>query len=242
MRLFGLIGFPLSHSFSPEYFNYKFNREHIDADYRLFPLDAISAFPDLLVLYPQLSGLNVTIPYKEKIISYMDRLDPLASAIGAVNCIRFNENRLEGYNTDAMGFYESILSLLQPWHRSALVLGNGGASKAIRYILQEKGIGCLTVSRSATADSISYQDLDKNIIENHLLIINTTPLGMYPHESDAPDIPYEYLTGRHLLYDVVYNPAETLFLRQGSRKGAVVKNGYDMLLNQAEASWNIWNS
>lgn len=242
MRLFGLVGYPLSHSFSPGYFTKKFREAKIDAEYRLFPLEDIQHFPALIEGYPQLSGLNVTIPYKEMVIPYLDTLDNTAMAIGAVNCIRTNNGRLEGFNTDAAGFFQSISPLLQGHHTRALILGTGGAAKAIEYILCSHGIECLLVSRFPGNKNVIYNDIDRQTIENHSLIINATPLGMFPDTQHKPPIPYEFITGRHLLYDVVYNPAETIFLKLGKERGAVVKNGYDMLVNQAEASWNIWNA
>ena len=241
MRIFGLIGYPLSHSFSPGYFKAKFLKEHIDADYRLFPIEDISRVPALIKECPLLSGLNITIPYKELVIPYLDFIDATASAVGAVNCIRVNKGKLEGFNTDVIGFHKSIAPLLQAHHTKALILGTGGASKAVGYILRQHNIECLYASRTSGSNSISYREIGREIIENYPVIINATPLGMYPAVSGKPAIPYEYITGRNLLYDLVYNPAETTFMKLGKEQGASVKNGYDMLLYQAEASWDIWN-
>jgi len=241
MKLFGLIGYPLSHTFSPGYFNEKFKREHIHAEYRAFPLERLEEFPELLNLYPQLQGLNVTIPYKERIIPYLGRLDKLAQDIGAVNCIRLDEEGLTGFNTDASGFRDTIRPLLQARHKAALILGTGGASRAVRYILEQEGLECLLVSRTGEKGAVKYNELDRDMLERYTVIINTTPAGMYPRHEEAPAIPYRFLTAGHLLYDLIYNPAETLFLKKGRQQGAAVKNGYDMLIGQAEGSWSVWN-
>lgn len=241
MKLFGLIGYPLSHTFSPGYFNEKFGKEHINAEYRPFPLEDLGRFPELLNTYPLLQGLNVTIPYKEKIIPYLDGLDKQAQDIGAVNCIRFNNGKLMGFNTDASGFRDTIAPLLQAHHKAALILGTGGASRAVRYILEQAGLQCLLVSRAQGKETIRYEELSSDILKKYNVIVNTTPVGMYPHQEEAPAIPYQYLTADHLLYDVIYNPAETLFLKKGRQQGAMIKNGYEMLVNQAEGSWLVWN-
>ncbi|MBS1774514.1 MAG: shikimate dehydrogenase [Bacteroidetes bacterium] len=240
MKEFGLIGYPLTHSFSPAYFQHKFDVEGIAAIYKAFAIKQIDEYRELLLSHPDLSGLNVTIPYKQAVMPLLDELDNAAAAIGAVNCISINEGSAKGYNTDYIGFKQSLTPLLQPHHTHALVLGSGGASKAVVYALQQLGIEYKIVSR-ANGD-ISYSDLSRDIISNHHLIINTTPLGMHPDIEQHPLIPYEHLTPQHLLYDLIYNPEETLFLRKAKERGAQIKNGYEMLVLQAEESWKIWNS
>lgn len=244
MRQFGLIGYPLTHSFSKKYFTEKFQREGIsNARYDTFPLVSIEQFPGLVEQLRNLNGLNVTIPYKKAVIPYLDALDPAAEAIGAVNCIRRSKGQLFGFNTDAIGFEQSLLPLLQPQHNKALILGTGGASFAVRYVLEKLGIECTFVSRSADREGVlRYSDLGEQEMRDHTLIINATPVGMSPHEHEAPEIPYEHLGSGHLLYDLIYNPERTLFLARGEQQGARIKNGMEMLYLQAEGSWNIWNS
>ncbi|OSZ82213.1 shikimate dehydrogenase [Chitinophagaceae bacterium IBVUCB1] len=237
---YGLIGYPLSHSFSPPYFAKKFAEQGIDADYKAYPLASIEELTALLNNNPSLQGLNVTIPYKQEVIPYLDAIDDAAKAIGAVNCITIKDGILAGYNTDWIGFTDSIHPLLQPDHTHALVLGSGGSSKAVVYALKQLGIQYNIVSRNG--GNYQYSQLTESIIQAHTIIINTTPLGMYPHTDNAPDIPYQFLTTSHLLYDLVYNPAETVFMQKGILAGATVKNGYEMLVLQAEASWRIWNT
>ena len=247
MRVFGLIGFPLSHSFSEHYFEKKFASEGIpDAFYKLFPLTDLSLLPDLIRQQHGLTGLNVTIPYKAEILPLLHSLSDEAKSIGAVNCIRIErtgeESKLSGYNTDAYGFHQSLLTKLKTHHTSALVLGTGGASKAVCYILKQLGITFKLVSRNPqSTDSLSYNDLNKDIIASNTLIINTTPVGMFPHIDEAPEFPYSFLNNRHLLFDLIYNPAETAFLRKGKQAGADTLNGLQMLELQAEKSWEIWN-
>jgi shikimate dehydrogenase len=243
--LLGLIGYPLTHSFSAGYFSDKFKRENItDYEYRNFPLKNISRFRQLLKNNPGLCGLNVTIPYKEQIISYLDKLDSVAERIGAVNTVKFirkgNRNELVGYNTDSTGFLKSLTPSLNSSHKRALILGTGGASKAVAFVLQELEIEFLFVTRNPKPGMITYRDLCLSIIRNHLLIINTTPLGTYPDVQSFPDIPYDLLTPGHIMYDLVYNPPETEFLRLGRQKGATCINGQRMLEIQAEKSWEIW--
>lgn len=245
MKNFGIIGFPLKSSFSRNLFNEKFKQEHIDAYYHLCPIENIAEFPRLIDSAP-FSGMNVTIPYKQAVIPYLTALDETASEIGAVNVIRFEHladgsQRTTGYNTDAIGFERSLLPLLSRDVKQALVLGTGGASKAVAYVLRKNGIAFTFVSRTKAAGQLTYTELTREIIEENPLIINTTPLGMYPPES-CPDIPYEYLTDRHLLYDLVYNPAKTVFLAKGEERGAAIKNGLEMLHGQAVAAWEIWNA
>jgi len=242
MKVFGLIGYPLSHSFSKGFFAEKFQKEGInDCIYENFSLEDISQFPALLEQQPDLRGLNVTIPYKEAVLPWLDELSPAAEQIKAVNCIQFHEGIRIGFNTDVMGFKRSLQPLLKPHHTNALVLGTGGAAKAVMFVLQELNIPYTVVSRRAHDGVITYNMLDKDIIAAHTIIINTSPLGMYPQVDAAPPIPYELITKHHLLYDLIYNPAETLFLKQGAAKGAAIKNGHEMLVLQAEASWDIWN-
>ncbi|MBL7683232.1 MAG: shikimate dehydrogenase [Flavipsychrobacter sp.] len=238
--LYGLIGYPLSHSFSPAYFHHKFAKQGIDAIYQAYPILTINDFPALLNANPSLKGLNVTIPYKEQILHYLDEMDAAAETIGAVNCIKITSDRLIGYNTDHIGFADSLRPLLRKQHTHALVLGTGGAAKAVMYALHQLGIDCKTVSR--TSGDITYDNLNDEIIQSHRLIINTTPLGMYPDANQCPSLPYKAIGQGHLLYDLIYNPEETLFLKQGSEAGAAIKNGYEMLILQAEASWQIWNT
>ena len=242
MKVFGLIGYPLSHSFSKGFFAEKFQKEGInDCIYENFSLEDISQFPALLEQQPDLRGLNVTIPYKEAVLPWLDELSPAAEQIKAVNCIQFHDGLRIGFNTDVMGFKRSLQPLLKPHHTNALVLGTGGAAKAVMFVLQELNIPYTVVSRRAHDGVITYNMLDKDIIAAHTIIINTSPLGMYPQVDAAPPIPYELITKHHLLYDLIYNPAETLFLKQGAAKGAAIKNGHEMLVLQAEASWDIWN-
>lgn len=244
MRNFGLIGFPLIHSFSKRYFTEKFEREAIDARYDLFELKNLDEFP-ALIQQVVLNGLNVTIPYKEKVITYLDELDETAAQIGAVNVIRFIRNgnvlKLKGYNSDAIGFEKSIAPVLNDFHHYALILGTGGASKAIDYVLKKLGLETLLVSRNLTTTGLTYSQLNQNILSKYTVIINATPVGTFPHSGECPDIPYEFLTSEHLLYDVVYNPSETLFLKNGKEHGAQTLNGEGMLIGQAIAAWEIWN-
>ena len=247
MRKFGLIGFPLSHSFSKKFFTEKFKREHIsDCEYELFPIERIQSLPELLVKNESLSGLNVTIPYKLEVMPFLDKIDEAAGEIGAVNCIAIKrENRdriLSGHNTDAYGFEASLAPLLRPHHTKALVLGDGGAAKAVKYILNRLNIPFLVVSRRSEDENISYKDVTAHLLQEYTLLINTTPLGMSPNLDGCPDIPYSALSEKHLAYDLIYNPEETLFLKKSASYGAVVKNGLEMLYLQAERSWHIWNS
>ena len=238
MRTFGLIGKTLSHSFSEGYFNDKFHKEDInDAEYKNFELNNISEFTDLISKI-KLSGLNVTTPYKESIIPFLDELTPHAKAIGAVNTIQFKDNKLIGHNTDTIGFSQSIYPLLNERNK-ALVLGNGGASKAIQYALKTLNIEYKIVSRKSSFD---YSDISSKSIVYYDIIINTTPLGTYPKIADFPQIPYKELNETHLLFDVIYNPTESAFLRFGKTRNCSIKNGLEMLEIQAESSWNIWNS
>ena len=244
MKQFGLIGYPLGHSFSKKFFTEKFEKEEIDAFYNLFELDDVLKFTQLTKDI-ELSGLNVTIPYKEKIIPFLNDLDDTAAKIGAVNVIKFiRENGtlvLRGFNSDAVGFENSLKPYLKPHHNSALILGTGGASKAIDYVLKKLGIVTTFVSRTAQPGRITYNELQQTIMAENTIIVNASPVGTFPHVDECPDIPYHYLTDRHLLFDVVYNPSETLFLKKGREMGAVGLNGEAMLTGQAIAAWEIWN-
>ena len=238
MSIFGLIGKTLSHSFSEGYFNDKFHKEDInDAEYKNFELSNISEFTDLISKI-KLSGLNVTTPYKESIIPFLDELTPHANAIGAVNTIQFKDNKLIGHNTDTIGFLQSIYPILNKRNK-ALILGNGGASKAIQFALKTLNIEYKIVSRKSSFD---YLDISSESIGYYDIIINTTPLGTHPKIADFPQIPYKELNENHLLFDVIYNPTESAFLRFGKTKNCSIKNGLEMLEIQAESSWNIWNS
>jgi len=246
MRRFGLIGYPLGHSFSKKFFTEKFEKEQIDACYELYPLENIAAF-ESIIKNVELTGLNVTIPYKQQVIQYLDELDATAAEICAVNVIKFIRNdgqlKLKGYNSDAYGFEESIKPLLNDsHHRKALVLGTGGASKAVEYTLQKLGIETQLVSRSIAAGNITYKDLNRTLMAEYSLVVNCTPAGMFPAVDACPEIPYEHLDNRHLLYDVIYKPEETLFLKKGKAQGATIVNGIEMLFGQARAAWTIWNS
>lgn len=241
MQRFGLIGFPLKNSFSANYFNQKFAEESLDAIYQNFVLESIEDFPELIKTYPDLKGLNVTIPYKQQIIPFLNHLDVVAQKAGAVNTIKFTSDGLVGYNTDVYGFEKSILPLLKPWHQSALILGTGGASKAIIYVMNKLGIKYTQVSRNEEV-GLLYEELDKSYMRSHQIIINCTPLGMHPMVDDCPPIPYNYITNLHLVYDLIYLPHQTLFLKQARENGAITQNGLPMLKLQAEKAWQIWNS
>jgi len=244
MKHFGLIGFPLGHSFSKKFFTEKFKQENIDAQYDLYELANLLEFENLLT-QTELYGLNVTIPYKEKVIQYLDELDDTATEIGAVNVIKFIRKegslRLKGYNSDAIGFENSLAPLLKTYHQKALILGTGGASKAIDYTLHKLGITTTFVSRTAKPDSLTYDQLNEDILSDNLVIINASPVGTFPHANECPNIPYQFLTDKHLLFDAVYNPAETLFLKKGKEQKAQILNGEGMLTGQAIAAWKIWN-
>ncbi|MFH1004340.1 MAG: shikimate dehydrogenase [Bacteroidota bacterium] len=245
MRTFGLIGYPLSSSFSQKYFNEKFARENIsDCEFKNFPIENIEEFPSLIKNNPTLCGLSITIPHKQSVMKYLNVIDDeTAKEIGAVNCII--RRQMAGYNTDVFGFEQSLKPLLKHHHNKALVLGTGGASKAIQYVLRKLKIDYLLVSRTKNEEQgtkILYSDLNKEIIFSHSLIINTTPLGMFPDINYCADIPYEFLSSKHLLYDLNYNPAETLFLKKGKERRTEIKNGMEMLHLQAEKAWEIWMS
>ena len=243
MRAFGLIGYPLGHSFSKKYFTDKFNREGITGNvYELYPLEQIGQLRDLLASNPDLAGLNVTIPYKEQVIAYLDSMSPVVEEIGACNCIHIKDGHLSGHNTDVIGFSRSLLPKLKPHHKQALILGTGGSSKAVAFTLKELGIPFLQVSRTPIDGMIGYEEIDQSMLESHTLLINTTPVGMYPEIEKAPAIPYAFIGADQYLFDLVYNPERTRFLQEGVLRGATVENGSEMLVIQAEASWDIWNS
>lgn len=243
MRQFGLIGYPLSHSFSKKYFTEKFSAEGIsNCNYELYPISSIDQFPQLLKDVAGLEGLNVTIPYKEEVLPYLHHQSAAVKEIGACNCIKIKDGELTGYNTDVLGFRQSIEPFLKPHHQQALVLGTGGAAKAVVWVLKQLGIGYKYVSRKNADNMLRYEDLDESVMQQYQLVINTTPLGMQPNVHDKPSLPYQYITNHHLCYDLVYNPEKTTFLQLAEERGATIKNGGDMLVIQAEESWKIWNS
>ncbi len=244
MDKYGLIGYPLKHSFSRGFFNEKFRDEGIDAEYVNFEIPAIERLPEIVSENMNLRGLNVTIPYKENIIPYMDNLSEEARHIGAVNVVRVETRKgkthLKGFNTDFIGFTRSIEPLLMPMPQKALILGTGGASKAIRYGLRRLGVEVCFVSRSQKEGALTYRQITPEIMKEHTIVVNCTPMGMYPLTEECPPLPYSAVGRDHLLYDLIYNPEETLFLKKGRERGATTKNGLEMLLLQAYASWNIW--
>jgi shikimate dehydrogenase len=246
MDKYGLIGYPLGHSFSISYFNQKFEDEGIDAEYVNFEIPSIDQLQEVLDTTLNLRGLNVTIPYKEKVLEYLDSITPEAQAIGAVNVIRvYREGRkikLKGYNSDVIGFTQSIEPMLDPrWHKKALILGTGGASKAVNYGLKSLGLETVYVSRYERPGTIQYENITPEVVKEYSVIVNCTPLGMYPNTEVCPNLPYEALDSHNILYDLIYNPDETLFMRRGREQGADVKNGLEMLLLQAFASWDFWH-
>jgi shikimate dehydrogenase len=246
MNIYGLIGYPLSHSFSAQYFSEKFFKEDIsNSRFDLFPIENINLFPSLINEVKELKGLSVTIPYKVSVTPFLTSLDIIAKEVGAVNAVKIlrEENIiLKGYNTDVFGFENSLKPLLIKAHQKALILGTGGTAKAVAYVLKKLGIDYLFVSRIRSSNHvISYNDLDADIMTSHLLIINATPVGMFPNIDLSPAIPYNYLTKDHLLFDLIYNPLETVFMKKGIENGAIVTNGLQMLYLQAEKAWQIWN-
>lgn len=245
MRKFGLIGYPLSHSFSKKFFAEKFKNEHIsDSQYELYPIENIGPVANLLS-DDEICGINVTIPYKVQVLPYLNEMDEAAAEIGAVNCISVTRENgvrwIKGYNTDAYGFEESLKPLLEEHHRKALIFGDGGAAKAIKYVLHKLAIPFLVVTRKPTESSVLYDAVDEKLLQEHTILINTTPLGMSPNADTYPEIPYHYLSDKHIGYDLVYNPEETRFLTQIKDKGGKIKNGLEMLHLQAIRSWEIWN-
>ena len=246
MDKYGLIGYPLGHSFSISYFNQKFQDENIDAVYENYEIPSIDELPEVLSSNPELKGINVTIPYKEKVLPFLDSISPEARAIGAVNVIRVshkgNKTILKGYNSDVIGFTKSIEPMLEKkWHQKALILGTGGASKAIDYGLRNLGLETVFVSRYERPGTIQYQNITPEVVKEYNVIVNCTPLGMYPKTEVCPELPYEAMDSHTILYDLIYNPDETLFMKRGAEYGANVKNGLEMLLLQAFSSWEFWH-
>jgi shikimate dehydrogenase len=245
MDKYGLIGKTLGHSFSMGYFNEKFESEHINAQYLNFEIPNIGELKAVLDTNPELKGLNVTIPYKQQIIPYLNELTKEAKAIGAVNVVKItrkgNKTHLKGFNSDVVGFVQSIEPLIAPYHKKALVLGTGGASKAIAYGLKSLGLDFLFVSRTKKHGCLTYEEVTPSVVKEYNVIVNCTPLGMYPDFDTCPTLPYEALDNHNLLYDLIYNPDETLFMSKGKENGAITKNGLEMLLLQAFASWEFWN-
>ncbi len=241
MNTYGLIGYPLGHSFSRKFFTEKFEKEGIDAQYLNFEIPSIEEFPEIIKNNPELRGLNVTIPYKQQVMQYLHNISEEASAIGAVNVVRVRDGHLTGFNSDVIGFVNSIRPLLKPHHKKALILGTGGASKAIHYGLEKKlGMETLFVSRTAREGMITYDDITPETLQAYHVIVNCSPVGMYPHVDECPALPYEAMNENNLLYDLVYNPLKTLFMKKGAEQGATVKNGLEMLHLQAIASWQFW--
>ena len=245
MDKYGLIGYPLGHSFSINYFNQKFADEGINAKYLNFEIPSIDALAEVLDSNPELKGLNVTIPYKQKVMEFLDQISPEARAIGAVNVIRVTHEgkniKLKGFNSDVIGFTQSIEPMLEPYHKKALILGTGGASKAIDYGLKSLGLETVYVSRYRRPETICYEDITPEVVKEYNVIVNCTPLGMFPKTEECPQLPYEAMDDRNILYDLIYNPDETMFMKKGEEYGASVKNGLEMLLLQAFASWEFWN-
>ena len=245
MKTYGLIGYPLGHSFSRGYFTDYFGREGIDAEYKNFELPSIEQLAEVLQTEPTLQGFNVTIPYKQQVFAYLDELDDAARTIGAVNVVKVMRRDeglyLKGYNTDYIGFTDSIRPYLKPYHTHALILGTGGASKAVDYALRKLGLETQYVSRTAREGIIAYDELTPELMAQYTVIVNTTPLGMHPKVDECPPLDYAQLTSQHLLYDVVYNPAKTLFLQRGEEAGATISSGMDMLIGQAKAAWELWS-
>ena len=245
MDKYGLIGFPLGHSFSINYFNQKFADEGINAKYMNFEIPSIEALAEVLDSNPELKGLNVTIPYKQKVMEFLDQISPEARAIGAVNVIKVTHEGkkiiLKGFNSDVIGFTQSIEPMLEPYHKKALILGTGGASKAIDYGLKALGLETVFVSRYRRPETICYDDITPEVVKEYNVIVNCTPLGMFPKTEECPQLPYEAMDEKNILYDLIYNPDETMFMKKGARYGANVKNGLEMLLLQAFASWEVWN-
>lgn len=247
MEQYGIIGHPLQHSFSAEYFNEKFRNESIDAIYNAFDIDRIEKVQEIIASHPTLGGLNVTAPYKEKIIEYLDELSPEIRKIGACNVIKVDRGgggtpRLIGYNTDYIAFKQSITPMLESHHKAALVLGTGGAAKAVQLVMKELGIDAVLVSRYNRPGTVNYKNLTTDDLHTYNVIINATPCGMFPKSDDCPNIPYEGVNSHTLMYDLIYNPDITRFLYNGQRQGATIKNGLEMWLLQAEATWKIWNN
>lgn len=238
-----MIGRPLKHSFSKKYFTEKFRTAGIaDCAYENFELQTIEQLSAILETHPNLCGLNVTIPYKKEVLSFLHAKNEIVEAIQACNCIKLENGKRHGFNTDVIGFKQSLQPFLKAHHQKALVLGTGGSSNAVQYALRQLGLTYIVVSRQKTATALTYNELDEAILAEHAIIINTTPVGMFPNVDVAPELPYQFITSKHLLFDLIYNPAKTLFLQKGAARGATISNGHAMLLLQAEESWRIWNS
>lgn len=244
MHLYGLLGYPLTHSFSQRYFTEKFKEMGLTEShaYQNFAIPSIKSFPELLQNHPALEGFNVTIPYKKGIIPFLHDRSDAVKEMGACNCVHIKNGKLYGFNTDIIGFEQSLLPFLKSFHTNALILGTGGAAAAVAYVLRKLQIPYLFVSRNSGDQTIQYNQLDASLLKKHTLIINTSPVGQYPHISASPDIPYEALGPNHHLFDLIYNPETTRFMQLGLQQGATVQNGYEMLVLQAEESWRIWNS
>ena len=243
MKWYGLLGKTLKHSFSKAYFTDKFNALGITyCKYENFELASIDRLPELLRDNPSIKGLNVTIPYKEDVLPFLHEKNDIVKEVNACNCIKISEGKLSGYNTDVVGFQQSLEQVLESHHTHALILGTGGSSKAVQYALKILGIRYQNVSRTKSTMSITYDELNEDILNSHQLIINTSPVGMFPNVERTPPIPFEFVSPKHLLFDLIYNPAKTLFLKKGEEKGAKIANGMEMLVLQAEESWKIWNS
>lgn len=243
MRLFGLVGYPLTHSFSQKYFNEKFTSLDLskECSYENFSIPSIEDLSILLLQKKFLNGFNITIPYKKQVIPFLHQVSPEVAAIGACNCVLIRDKKLIGYNTDIIGFEQSLKPFLKSHHTHALVLGTGGAAAAVTYVLDKLQIAHLSVSRTASERAIDYESLNESLLSKYSLIINTSPVGQYPAITAAPPIPYQFLTSQHHLFDLIYNPTETQFLLNGKAKGATIQNGYEMLILQAEESWRLWN-
>lgn len=245
MDRYGLIGYPLGHSFSKAFFNQKFEDESLDAEYENYEITTIESLPEIVDTTPELKGLNVTIPYKRKVMDYLDTVSPEAARVGAVNVIRIKRQDkktiLKGYNSDVIGFAQSIEPMLEKYHKKALILGTGGASNAVDFVLKNLGLQTQKVSRTKKENAIEYKDVTAETVEEYNVIVNCTPCGMYPNTEECPMLPYEAINGRNILYDLIYNPDNTLFMKKGIQQGATVKNGLEMLLLQAFASWDFWN-
>lgn len=243
-KQYGIIGHPLAHSYSPTFFNEKFAQKGIKSEYKAFDIASIQAFPTIVQEHPLMRGFNVTIPYKQAVMPYLNEIDANAADIGAVNVVKVEEKDgkpyLTGYNSDWYGFTRSLQPLLKPWHTKALVLGTGGASKAIIYALTQLGIEYKLASRTPREGQFSYQDITPAVMQEYTIIINTTPVGTFPNTKECPNIPYEYITDRHLVFDLIYNPIRTLFLQQAEMKGATIRNGWEMFVYQALRSYQIW--
>jgi shikimate dehydrogenase len=244
MPAYGIIGYPLTHSFSKQYFDDKFVAEKItEARFGTYPIRSISELPALIEHHPDLKGLSVTIPYKEQVLPYVTDLSPEVAQIGAANCLRIRRGRVTAFNTDIVGFERSFVKQLQPGHYKALVLGTGGASKAVQFVLKKRGIAFLVVSRENKdlPGHITYKEVTEAILSEYRIIVNASPVGMFPNVNTYPDLDYAFITSQHYLYDLVYNPEKTVFLKRGAEKGATIQNGYEMLVLQAEENWRIWN-